>query len=92
MTEGAITMGLTPVGFDRLPGWAAENPAQALPAFLAGCAAIGRSSDPALGGAGEAAARGGTAPQWRDGLRGRRAPCRRAMTAARAFFEAYFQP
>ena len=36
---------LTPVGFDRLPGWSADRAAQAVPAFLAGCV---RPADPQL--------------------------------------------
>ncbi len=31
------TMGLSPVGFDRLPGWRADHLAEALPAFAASC-------------------------------------------------------
>ncbi len=91
VTEGAVTMGLAPVGFDHLPGWAAEHPAQAIPSFLAGCAAIAHSADPSLGGAGEAAARGGTAPQWADACAAARA-LPPGDDAARGFFETYFQP
>ena len=91
VTEGGITMTLTPVGFDRLPGWGADHPAQAVPAFLAGCAALARNPADTLGGTGEAASRGGRPQQWRDA-------CAAARTlppgdeAARGFFEAYFQP
>ena len=90
-TEGGVVMTLTPVGFDRLPGWRDEHPAQAVPAFLAGCAAMARSPDSNLGGTGEAANRGGLPAQWREA-------CDAARTlppgdeAARGFFEAYFQP
>ncbi len=91
VTEGAITMTLTPVGFDRLPGWGEDHPAQAVPPFLAGCAAMARSPADSLGGAGESASRGGSPQQWHDA-------CAAARTlppgdaAARAFFESYFQP
>jgi len=89
--EHVVTMTLTPVGFDRLPGWGAEHPDQAVPAFLAGCAVLARTPDQTLGGAGEAASRGGTPLQWRQA-------CDAAQSlppgeaAARSFFESYFQP
>jgi membrane-bound lytic murein transglycosylase A len=80
---------LTQIGYEQLPGWAADHHAAAIPAFLAGCARmVGQN----LGGAGEAALRGGSSPSWR-------ASCTAAATvpagndrAARAFFERYFQP
>lgn len=90
-TERAATMMLAPIGFDRLPGWSEEHPAEAVPAFLAGCAVLARSPDETLGGAGEAASRGGRPQQWREA-------CDAARTlppgdaAARGFFETYFQP
>lgn len=90
VTEGAITMALTPVGFDRLPGWADEHPAQAVPAFLAGCAALARA-DQGLGGAGEAARRGGTPQQWQPACDAARA-LPPGDGAARTFFETFFQP
>ena len=48
-----------------LPGWAEEDAAAALPPFLASCRELARR-DPAesLGGAGEAAARGGRPADW----------------------------
>jgi membrane-bound lytic murein transglycosylase A len=91
ITEGGVSMTLSPVGFDRLPGWRDEKPSQAVPAFLAGCAAIAQYPDQPLGGAGEAASRGGTPPQWREACEAARAlPPDDA--AARTFFETYFQP
>ncbi len=91
VTEGTITMTLTPVGFDRLPGWGEDHPAQAVPAFLAGCAAITRGPGESLGGAGEAARSGGSPQQWRDACAVARA-LPPGDTAARGFFETYFQP
>ena len=88
VTEGAVTMTLTPVGFDRLPGWHEDHPAQALPAFLAGCAAM--PGQP-LGGTGEAASRGGTPQQWQDACDAARA-VPPGDDAARSFFETYFSP
>lgn len=91
VTEGNVSMQLSPVGFDRLPGWSNEKPAEAVPAFLAGCAALANSPDQPLGGGGEAATRGGSPPQWRAACDAARAlPPDDA--AARAFFETYFQP
>ena len=65
--KAAMTMSLAPVGFDQLPGWGEEHPAEAVPAFLAGCAAMARnpatrtSAAPARRRAGAA-----TPAQWRD--------------------------
>jgi len=91
VTEHAVTMTLAPVGFDRLPGWGAEHAAEAVPAFLAGCAVLARSPDQNLGGTGEAASRGGTPSQWREACDAARA-LPPGEAAARGFFEAYFQP
>ena len=84
-------MTLTPVGFDRLPGWAADHPAEALPAFLAGCIVLARNPEQNLGGDGEAASRGGTPAQWREACAAARA-LPPGDAAARGFFEAWFQP
>ena len=90
---GKPSLSLTPVAYAALPGWGQDHPAQALPAFLAGCrqladAAAARS----LGGEGQAAALGGQPSQWQPA-------CAAAFqvppgddAAARTFFEAYFQP
>jgi membrane-bound lytic murein transglycosylase A len=81
-------MGLTPVGFDRLPGWSQDRASEALPPFVAGCA---RMND-TLGGTGEAAKRGGSAAAWASACNAARAVPRGDDTAARAFFQASFQP
>jgi membrane-bound lytic murein transglycosylase A len=91
VAEGVVTMSLSPVGFDRLAGWREEHPAQAVPAFLAGCAVLAHSPDLSLGGTGEAASRGGSPSQWRDACDAARA-LPPGDDAARGFFERYFQP
>ncbi len=83
-----ITMGLTPVPFQTLPGWADDHASQALAPFLAGCAKMGDT----LGGSGEAAAKGGSATQWRAACDAGRAVPAGNDAAAKAFFEATFQP
>jgi membrane-bound lytic murein transglycosylase A len=80
----------TPVGFDRIPGWKTDHPADALTAFLASCAQMGGSNQ-SLGGQGDAAAYGGTAAQWR-GVCAAGQQVSPGDEAARAFFEARFQP
>ena len=81
-------MGLTPVGFDRLPGWGQDHASEALPPFVAGCT---RMVD-TLGGAGEAASRGGSAAFWASACKAARAVPRGDDAAAQAFFQASFQP
>jgi membrane-bound lytic murein transglycosylase A len=80
----------TPVRFDQLPGWAQEHPAQAIPAFLAGCIAMPNKPD--LGGQGETALRGGTAQRWQTACAAARAVTPGDDIGARAYFEANFQP
>lgn len=68
-----VAMGLTPTGFDSLPGWADDHVAEALAPFIAGCAKI-------------------TDAAWMPVCdRARQVPPR-SNAAARAFFEANFQP
>ena len=67
---------LTPVRFDQVPGWAADRPSEAVPAFLAGCARLAVSADARLRPLCEQAR--GLAPG--------------DDAAARAFFERGFQP
>jgi membrane-bound lytic murein transglycosylase A len=80
----------TPVRFDQLPGWDAEHPAQAVPAFLAGCIAM--PAKPSLGGQGEAALRGDAPERWRATCAAARAVAPGDDAGARAFFESSFQP
>ncbi len=86
------TMRLRPVAFSGLPGWSSDHPAQAMPALLAGCAALAAAPDRLLGGSGEAAARGGTAARWLPACSAATAVPADDDGAARAFFETQFQP
>jgi hypothetical protein len=80
----------TPIPYAQLPGWAADNPAQALAPFIAGCARMSEArlaGEAKLGGSGLAEQRGGSAAQWQG-------VCDKARTirlndeaAARAFFD-----
>ncbi len=88
--EHAIT--LRPVAFAALPGWVSDHQAQAMPALLAGCAVFAAAPDRALGGSGDAAAQGGKAAQWLSSCAAAAAVPSGDDTAARAFFEAQFQP
>lgn len=83
-----VQMGLTPVGFDRLPGWSQDRASEALAPFVAGCTRMNDN----LGGAGEAAARGGSAAAWAQACNDARAVPRGDDAAARTFFQASFQP
>jgi membrane-bound lytic murein transglycosylase A len=85
---GKAVMGLKPISFAELPGWADDHPAQALAPFVAGCAQMGDN----LGGSGEAATRGGNAAAWRGACTAGRAVPPGDDAAARSFFEAQFQP
>ncbi len=86
-------LSLSAVSFADLPGWAQDHAAEALPVFLAGCrqladAAAARS----LGGQGQAAALGGQPAQWQPACAAGVNVVPGDDAAARAFFEAYFQP
>lgn len=84
-------MTLTAVGFDALPGWQDDRPAQALPAFLASCAAMAGDPGMDLGGAGQAASLGGSPARWATACAAARS-VGPGDAAARKFFETYFQP
>jgi membrane-bound lytic murein transglycosylase A len=88
--EAKVTMTLSPVGFDRLPGWRDDHLADAVPVFRSGCAAMAASADASLGGSGEAQSRGGSALQWREACDAARL-VPPGDAAARGFFETYFQ-
>lgn len=86
-------LSLTPVAFAALPGWQLDHPSEAMPGFLADCAALSTlPPEQRLGGQGQAAAWGGTVAQWRTACDAARAVPSADDTAARAFFEAWFQP
>ncbi len=92
-TAGKATLGLHPVAFAALPGWAQDDAAQALPAFEASCATMAAMApDQKLGGAGEAAALGGTPAAWRPACDAAQAVPAGNTAAARGFFEQWFQP
>jgi membrane-bound lytic murein transglycosylase A len=95
LPPGATTPGgmiLSPTSFESLPGWQQERPAEAIAPFLASCAVLARTPDLALGGAGEAARRGGSPLQWRAACDAARAVPAGDDAAARRFFETQFQP
>ncbi len=83
---------MTPVRYEHLAGWANEHHAQAMPAFLASCTQFTANPSQALGGANEAATRGGTGAMWRTPCTAARALKPGDDAAARAFFETNFQP
>ncbi len=80
-------MALSPVAFNALPGWQADQQSGALTAFRASCAHMAAT----LGGSGDAAKYGGTSAQWQPACAAA-ASVPDSDAAARAFFEAYFQP
>lgn len=82
-------MALTALGFDKLPGWQQDRPSEALAPFLAGCYRMVKET---LGGSGETLARGGVAANWQVACAAARGVPPGDDVAARAFFEAQFQP
>jgi len=89
---GPPRLSLAPVDFDRLVGWADDNVAAAVPAFVKSCARFLTESNSAPLGPIEAGADFGQIADWR-------AVCRGAATllpgndgAARQFFESEFTP
>jgi membrane-bound lytic murein transglycosylase A len=90
---GKPTLGLAAVAFSALPGWAQDDPAQALPPFLASCARLSEMApDQPLGGAGLAAKLGGTPAAWAPACTAAAGVPAGDWTAARRFFEQWFQP
>ncbi len=90
---GKHQMALSAVGFDKLPGWQQDHPAEALPVFLANCRAMAAApAEQALGGQGEAAARGGNGAAWRPVCAAAASVPAGNDGAARTFFETNFQP
>jgi membrane-bound lytic murein transglycosylase A len=92
-TAAKPELSLSPVTFADLPGWAQDRPAEALPVFLAGC---GELADAAkgqpLGGQGLAATLGGPPAAWQPACAAGALVRPGDDAAARAYFEAYFQP
>ncbi len=92
--SGPAGMSLEKVAFDQLPGWSADHVARALPAFRAGCAEMKSpaGASGSLGGAGEAAAKGGQPAQWQAACDAAAGVPAGDEAAARQFFEQFFQP
>lgn len=92
-TAAKPELSLTQVPFTEVPGWQQDHPAEALPVFLAGCRQLAdAASAQSLGGQGLAATLGGQPAQWQPACSAAAAVPPGDDTAARAFFEAYFQP
>ena len=83
---------MTAVQFDHLPGWSLDRAGEALPGFLANCVQLLANPGQRLGGSLEAGLRGGTGAQWRPACEAARRVPANDDKAARAFFEANFQP
>jgi peptidoglycan lytic transglycosylase A len=89
---GPPRLTLTPVGFNRLAGWAGDDVASALPAFMKSCARFVTEPDPTPLGPTQAGVDFGQVGDWR-------AVCREAAAvlpgndrAAHQFFESEFTP
>jgi membrane-bound lytic murein transglycosylase A len=80
----------TRVDFARIPGWSVDDAAAALPPFIGDCDTLAGHPNTQLGGAGTAAALGGTAGPWRLACGEARAVPPGDANAARAFFERSF--
>ncbi len=83
---------MTAVNFDHLPGWSQDRASEALPGFRANCVRMLANPSLALGGSLEAGLRGGTGGQWRRACEAAERVTAGDDAAARAFFEANFQP
>ncbi|MBM3583668.1 MAG: murein transglycosylase [Alphaproteobacteria bacterium] len=85
--EPALT--LEPIGFADLAGWAADDHAAALATFLPGCARWAKKDPTAAIGRAPAY---GTAADWAAVCEAAEAVALGDRTAARAFFETWFEP
>ena len=83
---------LSQLRYDQLPGWSADQAAQALPVFLEDCQAWEAQLPGTLGGRDDAAALGGTADKWRPACAAAHAVPAGDDPAARTFFETWFRP
>jgi membrane-bound lytic murein transglycosylase A len=89
---GVTKMGLAPVSFTALPGWASDHVAAAIPAFDLGCAKLAYTPpDQSLGGSGDAASLGGQAGMWTAVCAAARALPPGDEEAAREFLQTRFQ-
>ena len=83
--------GATSATLTSLPGWADDNTAAALAAFVQSCKAIQlMPPDQSLGGAGFLQQAAGQAGQWQNACNGARDTTPGDPAAARTFFETYF--
>lgn len=90
---GPQALRLLPARFADLPGWQADDVAQAVPPFLASCATMaGMGPDHPLGGAAEIALRAGTPGAWRAACEAARGLPAGDPAGARIFWETWFQP
>jgi membrane-bound lytic murein transglycosylase A len=82
---------LTPIPLTTLPGWQADNVADALTAFIRSCKTIlTMPADQTLGGNGYAKQAAGQAGLWQNACNGARAVPPGNNEAARNYFNAYF--
>lgn len=89
---GPPRLELTPVGFDRLDGWAEDRAAAALPAFLRSCARLASALDTRPFGPIESGVDFGRVADWRGVCRDAAAVPAGDDIAARKFFEDGFVP
>ena len=92
-TPAKHQLAMTAVPFTSLPGWQQDHTAEALAGFLGSCGAFAATpADQSLGGAGDAAAKGGSPAAWRAACAAAGKVPAGNDAAARAFFESTFQP
>ncbi len=89
---GPPRLSLAPVGFDRLAGWADDNVAAALPAFVKSCTRFLTEPNSALFGPIEAGVDFGQTGDWRAVCRDAAMVLSGSAGAARRFFEGEFTP
>ena len=83
---------MTPVGFDGLPGWDADDLAAAVPAFLKSCRRFAKAPKDAAFGPVEKGVDYGRVADWLPACRKAAALPAGDAAAAREFFETAFQP
>jgi membrane-bound lytic murein transglycosylase A len=82
---------LAAVDFAVLPGWASDDTAAALTAFIRSCKTITvMPADQSLGGIGLSAQAGGQAGLWQNACAGAKAVVPDDEAAAKTFFQSYF--
>jgi membrane-bound lytic murein transglycosylase A len=82
---------LTPIAITDLPGWASDDTAAALAAFIRSCNALAvMPPDQPLGGIGLSQQTGGQAGLWQNACNGAKDTPPGDEAAARTFFQTYF--